>query len=158
MGTGNILADFLLRDMTFGFSEFSAGRNADQRWKDFELYVADSWQPSKQLTVDYGVRYSLLLNPYANDDRVMNFVPSLFNPALGNDTCNGLLQPPGSNWCQDAGALGGDGCVEPFAHGSGLQQLRAATRRRLGRVRRRQDGGARRPRPVLPARAIERRC
>ncbi len=108
VGTGNILSDFLLRDMTFGFSEFSAGRNADQRWKDFELYAADSWQPSKQLTVDYGVRYSLLLNPYANDDRVMNFVPSLFNPALGNDTCNGLLQPPGSNWCQDAGALGGE--------------------------------------------------
>lgn len=107
VATGNILADFLLRDMTFGFSEFTAGRNADQRWKDFELYVADSWQPSKQLTVDYGVRYSVFMNPYAADDRVMNFVPSLFDPALGNDPCNGLLQPPGSNWCESAGASGG---------------------------------------------------
>ena len=53
------------------------------------------------------MRYSVVLNPYANDNRVMNFVPSLFNPALGNDPCNGLLQPPGSNWCQDAGARGG---------------------------------------------------
>ena len=105
--TGNLLADFLLRDMTFGFSEASAGRNADQRWRDIEAYVADSWQPSKHLTVDYGVRYSVFLNPYANDNRIMSFVPSLFNPALGNDPCNGLLQPPGSNWCQSAGARGG---------------------------------------------------
>ena len=105
--TGNILSDFLLRDMTFGFSEFTAGRNADQRWRDIEAYVADSWQPTKNLTLDYGVRYSLFMNPYAQDDRVTNFVPSRFDPALGNDPCNGLLQPPGSNWCQQAGALGG---------------------------------------------------
>jgi hypothetical protein len=105
--TGNILSDFLLRDMTFGFSEFSAGRSAQQRWSDFELYVADSWKASNQLTVDFGVRYSLFLNPYAQDDRIMSFVPSLFNPALGNDPCNGLLQPPGTNWCAEAGARGG---------------------------------------------------
>ena len=105
--TGNILSDFLLRDMTFGFSEFTAGRNAEQRWSDIEAYVADSWQPSKKVTVDYGVRYSLFLNPYAIDDRATNFVPSLFDPALGADPCNGLLQPPGSNWCQQAGARGG---------------------------------------------------
>ena len=105
--TGNILSDFLLRDMTFGFSELTAGRNADQRWKDLEAYVADSWQPGKNLTVDYGIRYSVFFNPYAADDRVMNFVPSLFDPALGNDPCNGLLQPPGSDWCQQAGVRGG---------------------------------------------------
>ena len=34
-------------------------------------------------------------------------MPALFNPALGADSCNGMLQPPGSNICQDAGALGG---------------------------------------------------
>ena len=34
-------------------------------------------------------------------------MPALFNPALGNDPCNGLLQPPGSNWCQGASARGG---------------------------------------------------
>ena len=33
--------------------------------------------------------------------------PALFNPALGNDPCNGLLQVPGSNVCQQAGARGG---------------------------------------------------
>ncbi len=71
------------------------------------MYAADSWQVSRRLTVDFGVRYSLLYNPYTTDDKIASFVPSLFNPALGNDPCNGLLQPPGSNWCQAAGARGG---------------------------------------------------
>jgi len=105
--TGNVLSNFLLRDMTWGFSEASAGRSAQQRWRDAEMYVADSWKVSPKLTFDYGIRYSLFFNPYAEDDRITSFVPSLFNPALGNDPCNGLLQPPGSNWCQEAGARGG---------------------------------------------------
>jgi hypothetical protein len=106
-GTGNLLADFLLRDVTWGFSEASTGRSAPQRWRDVEFYVADSWQASRRLTLDFGVRYSLFYNPFTTDDRITNFVPSLFSPALGNDPCNGVLQPPGSNWCQDAGARGG---------------------------------------------------
>jgi Carboxypeptidase regulatory-like domain/TonB-dependent Receptor Plug Domain len=105
--TGNILADFLLRDMTFGFSEASAGRSAPQRWRDVEMYAADSWQVTRTFTFDYGVRYSMLFNPYTTDDKITSFVPALFNPALGNDPCNGLLQPPDSNWCQGAGARGG---------------------------------------------------
>ena len=68
------------------------------------MYVADSWQVSRRFTFDYGVRYSLLYNPYTTDDKITSFVPALFNPALGNDPCNGLLQPPGSDWCQSAGA------------------------------------------------------
>jgi hypothetical protein len=35
--TGNLLSDFLLRDMTWGFSEFSAQRQAPQRWRDLEF-------------------------------------------------------------------------------------------------------------------------
>lgn len=105
--TGNVLADFLLRDMTWGFSEASAGRSAPQRWRDVEMYAADSWQMTRTFTFDFGVRYSLLYNPYTTDDKITSFVPSLFNPALGADSCNGLLQPPGSNWCQAAGLRGG---------------------------------------------------
>jgi len=105
--TGNVLADFLLRDMTWGFSEASSGRSAPQRWRDLELYAADSWQFSRRVTVDYGIRYSVFYNPYTTDDKITSFVPSLFNPALGADPCNGLVQVPGSNVCQTAGARGG---------------------------------------------------
>jgi hypothetical protein len=105
--TGNILADFLLRDMTFGFSEQTAGRSAQQRWRDVEMYAADSWRVSPRITFDYGIRYSVFFNPYTTDDKIANFVPALFTPALGSDPCNGMLIPPGTNWCAEAGATGG---------------------------------------------------
>ncbi len=104
--SGNLLADFLLKDMQWGFDEFSAQRQVPQRWRDAEFYVSDSWKIAPHVTLDYGVRYSLFLNPYAADDRIMSFDPASFNPALGNDPCNGLLQPPGTTWCQDAGFSG----------------------------------------------------
>jgi hypothetical protein len=106
-GTGNILADFLLKDMTFGFDEHSAQRQVPQRWRDLEFYVSDSWKVTPRVTLDYGVRYSIFYNPYAADNKIMNFDPAIFNAALGADPCNGLLQPPGTNFCADAGFLGG---------------------------------------------------
>jgi hypothetical protein len=105
--TGNLLANFLLKDMAWGFSEFSTSHPAPQRWRDAELYAADSWQVSPRLTVDYGVRYSMFYNPYTADDRIASFQPSLFNPALGKDPCNGLLLPPGQTACQQGGFRGG---------------------------------------------------
>jgi hypothetical protein len=104
--TGNILADFLLEDMTFGFSENSAQRQVPQRWRDLEFYVSDSWKLSPRVVLDLGVRYSMFFNPYAADDRIMSFDAGSFDPALGNDPCNGLLQPPDASWCEDAGFVG----------------------------------------------------
>ena len=37
-------------------------RQVPQRWRDLEFYVADSWQVSPRLTLDYGLRYSLFFN------------------------------------------------------------------------------------------------
>jgi hypothetical protein len=105
--TGNILADFLLKDMTFGFSEASAQRQVPQRWRDLEFYVSDSWKMTSRITFDYGIRYSAFFNPYAADDRIMSFDPAAFNSALGGDPCNGLVYPSGSSFCADAGFRGG---------------------------------------------------
>jgi hypothetical protein len=105
--TGNVLANFLLRDMSWGFSEQSAQRSVPQRWSDFELYIADSWQASPRITLDYGFRYSIYYNSRTADNQLTSFQPSLFDPALGGDACNGILQPPGTNWCQEFGARGG---------------------------------------------------
>jgi hypothetical protein len=105
--TGNILADFLLKDMTFGFTEYSGSRNVPQRWHDLEFYVADSWKVSPKVTVDYGVRWSMLFNYYLKDNSMTSFVPSMFNPDLGADPCNGLLEVPGTSPCADKGFLGG---------------------------------------------------
>ena len=106
-GTGNFLADRLLRDVAFSFYEPSAQHRVPLRWRDFEVYLADTWRPSPRVTLDLGLRYSLYLNPYATDDRIMNFQPDRFDPALGADPCNGLLQAPRARWCQEAGFRGG---------------------------------------------------
>ncbi len=106
--TGNVLADFLLEDMTWGFSENSSEPVPELNWEDIEFYIADSWQVTPRLNVDYGVRYSNYKWPYASDDKLATFVPDFFDPALGNDPCNGLAQVPGTDPCGDAGFLGGD--------------------------------------------------
>jgi hypothetical protein len=105
--TGNILGDFLLKDMTFGFSEFSGQHQVPQRWQDYEAYASDSWKLNNRMTLDYGIRYSIFMNPYAANNKIMSFDPALFSAALGNDPCNGMLQPPGTTWCQTAGFKGG---------------------------------------------------
>ncbi|HET8647901.1 MAG TPA: carboxypeptidase regulatory-like domain-containing protein, partial [Vicinamibacteria bacterium] len=105
--TGNVLADFLLRDMAFGFSEFATNPTSHQRWRDLEFYAADSWKVHSRVTLDLGLRVSNYYNPYNSDDRITSFNPDAFDPALGNDPCNGLMQAPGKNFCQEAGFEGG---------------------------------------------------
>lgn len=115
--TGNVLGDFLLKDMTFGFAENSFEPSPTLEWQDVEAYVQDSWQVRDNVVVDLGLRYSLFLPAEASDDRIAAFNPELFDPALGNDPCNGLMQVPGTDPCGEAGFLGGtagpgDGLVE----------------------------------------------
>ena len=105
--TGNVLGDFLLKDMTWGFSEPFGFRQTSTRWKDLEFYVHDSWKVAPRVTLDIGARWSMLFNYYADDDSITSFNPALFNPALGNDPCNGLVVVPGSNPCGAAGFQGG---------------------------------------------------
>jgi hypothetical protein len=106
-GSGNIIADFLLDDVLFGFEEKSASGTADQAWEDVELYVADSWKVSSNVTLDFGVRWSKFDGSQDKGRQSLNFDPGSFDPALGGDPCNGLLYVPGTNPCADAGFLGG---------------------------------------------------
>ncbi len=106
--SGNTVADFLLDGMFFGFSEVSRTVPGDIQWEDFELYVSDSWSIRNNLTLDYGVRYSLFKEPYnANPNEYLSFNPDRFDPALGGAPCNGLMQVPGTSPCADAGFAGG---------------------------------------------------
>ncbi len=106
--TGNVIADFLLDDVMWGFSEKSRSGTADQRWEDLEVYVADSWKVSNNVTFDFGVRWSKFDGSYDGGAQSLNFDPGSFDPALGNDPCNGLLYQPGQpNPCTAEGFLGG---------------------------------------------------
>jgi hypothetical protein len=105
--TGNGVADFLLEDMYFGFNERSFVPAPEVNWEDIEIYIADSWKVRPNLSLDAGVRYSRLKEPYTTDNNITSFVPALFDPALGGDPCNGILQVPGTDPCGEAGFLGG---------------------------------------------------
>ena len=105
--TGNVVADLLLRDMTFAYFESSANPYVQLRWQDLEAYVSDSWRVHPRVTIDVGLRVSHLGNAYAANDAITSFDPVAFDPALGDDPCNGLLQAPGTDPCGAAGFQGG---------------------------------------------------
>ena len=134
----------------------STNPNVQQRWHDIEFYVADSYKVAPRVTVDFGVRFSHMQPPFMADDQLGNFVPSSVNPALGNAPCNGMHYPPGTNPCPALGSRR-HRRAEPVAHPDQVPLDRPPPRRRLGRLRQRQDGDPRRLRSLLPARAGERR-
>jgi hypothetical protein len=105
--SGNIVADFLLEEMTFGFQEFSPALEIDLEWTDIEVYAADSWKLRDNLTLDFGVRYSKFYWPEDTDGSMfLNFNPDRFDPALGGSPCNGLMQVPGTDPCGAGGFPG----------------------------------------------------
>ena len=111
--------------MTFGFTENSAERSIQQRWRDVEFYVADSWKirPAR----DPRLRRALVAvhNPYDVDDTISSFDPVALRPGprqrpLQRHAAAARLQRlPGG------GAPGRDGGAEPVA-----RRRRTATSRR----------------------------
>jgi hypothetical protein len=89
-------------------SELQTNPFSQVRWHDYELYYGDTWRLRRNLTLEYGIRWSFLRQPYSGPDKIANFVPSAYDPALGSDPCNGIVLPPdNAGACQAAGFLGG---------------------------------------------------
>lgn len=88
-------------------SELQTNPFGQQRWHDLEFYFGDTWKIRRNISFEYGVRWSLLRQPYLADDKGASFQPSAYDPALGNDPCNGMFIAPGSDFCKAAGFLGG---------------------------------------------------
>src|SRR5664279_5514314 len=106
--TGNGAADLLVPGAKWGWTELSTNVNAHVRWRDYEAYAADNWKVRRNLTLDLGVRYSILAPPFQPSGLETNFNSALYNPALGSgDACNGIVTVPGMNPCAAANAVFG---------------------------------------------------
>jgi hypothetical protein len=113
VNTGNGLANFLLPNNRFLFSETSTNVRAQLRWRDYELYVTDNVRLTPRLTLDAGVRYSIMPPTFQPSDQLTSFQPQLWQPGRPGDACNGLWIAPGQDPCGKANAKFGTN----FSHG-----------------------------------------
>jgi hypothetical protein len=88
-------ADWILQNQAVNWGEQDVIFKKKGRWQNLELYFNDDVKLNNRLTVNLGVRYSYLPNPYQADDQFTVFNQAAFNPALGNAACNGLYYSPG---------------------------------------------------------------
>jgi hypothetical protein len=97
--TNNGTFNALWNQVTWGFGESQVNPFAQTRWKDIEFYYGDNWKVRRNVTLEYGFRYSFLRNPYSATNTIASWQPSLFNAALGSDECNGNYIVPGTSPC-----------------------------------------------------------
>jgi hypothetical protein len=105
--SGNGVFDLLWNQSTWGGTEATTNVNALMRWHDYEAYFQDSWKARRNLTIDYGIRWSELRQPYTGNDRYAAFIPSAYNAANGSSPCNGMwVLQPGLTTCNFLGFPG----------------------------------------------------
>jgi len=78
--TGNAILDVLLGNY-YQYNESDKDKINQNRYTQFEGYVADTWKARSNLTIDYGFRYSMMQPPHLIGDVASTFVPSLYDPA-----------------------------------------------------------------------------
>src|SRR5215217_4434417 len=87
--TGNCIADLLLKDTVLvNYAEIERTDIADGRWRDFEFYANDTWKLHPRVTLTLGLRYSVFPPAWEAENRISNFIPSLYN---GVDFNTGLV-------------------------------------------------------------------
>ena len=113
--TNDVLANLELTNNVFNITETSTNVRAQLRWRDYEFYAGDTWRVAPRLTFNYGVRYSLLLQPFQPNDQITSFQPQLYDPTKpASDACNGLWVAPGKDPCGAANTEFGTN----FSHGT----------------------------------------
>jgi len=105
--SSNGVFNALWNQVYWNASELQTNPFAQQRWHDIEFYFGDNWKARRNLTFEYGFRWSFLRQPFSSIDKMASFQPSAYNPSLGGDACNGLLLVPGTDFCHASGFTGG---------------------------------------------------
>lgn len=128
VATGNPLANILLpgtgpAPQTLNVSENSIDAIAREHWHDFEWYLADSWKLRRNLTLEYGFRWSFYREPSVDGNRQAGWSLAAWSAseaaANASDACNGVIIVPGTHPCQDqVAALAAVGVNLPLSNGT----------------------------------------
>src|SRR5712691_2622526 len=86
--SGNGVFNALWNQVVWNASELQTNPFGRQRWHDYEFYYGDTWKLRRNLTFDYGFRWSFLRQPYVADNRIASFQPSAYNPNLTDSSGN----------------------------------------------------------------------
>jgi len=106
--TGNQWSDTILKNVMWGVNENGRNPISDPRWRDVEFYFGDTWKVTRNLTLDYGVRWSFMPAAWLDDNKLAAFEPSAYNASLGNSPCNGVVLAKGApNDCAKQSFAGG---------------------------------------------------
>jgi outer membrane receptor protein involved in Fe transport len=65
------------------------------RWRDLEFYGNETWKLGPEVTLTLGLRWSRYNQPYSANDRITNFIPTLYG---GSDPASGLVQAGASGF------------------------------------------------------------
>ncbi len=109
--SSNGVFDMLNQGTNWGWGEKSTDTFLLIRWHDYEFYGADNWKLRRNLTLDYGLRWSFLRSAYDGKDQMAWWEPNLFKSnlpaALIASPCNGMLVTKyGAGLCSAAGLPG----------------------------------------------------
>ena len=115
--TGNTLANVLLPgtganpQTIAGVAETNINPVDHGKWHDIEFYAGDTWKFNRRVTFTYGLRWSLLREPYDDNSQMASFSLAAYSlsraQAFPNDACNGVIVVPGTSFCQAAAAATG---------------------------------------------------
>jgi hypothetical protein len=123
VGLGNQLANLLLPNQVYVTTEKNVNATARVNWHDFEWYVGDTWKIRRNVTINYGFRWSFLREPYAGNNDWANFSLGAWSAAEAaanpSDACNGVIIVPGTSPCAAAAAqLSALGVTLPLSNGT----------------------------------------
>lgn len=93
--TGYALADALLGNFQT-YSEAAYDPMGHYRYTEPAAFIDDTWQASKKVSINLGVRYEYMMSLYSTVNNLANFVPSLYNPAQAVQVTAGGLVVAGS--------------------------------------------------------------
>lgn len=95
--TGNAFADALLGNFS-SYQEASADPTGHFRFTQPEAFAQDTWKATRQLSLEYGIRWQDILPLYTQGNNMSNFVPSVYDPtkAITVNT-NGTVVPGSGN-------------------------------------------------------------